>query len=84
MLPDNRFSGHYRDFFVTALPCPVMQLLQHILHLIRNRQAEMRGIFQNAQAIVREEKENDRCAQHTGLMENLLVENVGQPNQQKN
>ena len=39
---------------VTAFLCSVMELLQYILQLLRDRQSQMRGVLNQAHALIGE------------------------------
>lgn len=55
----------HSSFIVLFSPFPsVMQLFQHILHLLRNRQPQMPCILQQAHALIGNIKKDHRCPQH--------------------
>ena len=53
-----------------------MQLLQHDLQLLRDRQAKVTGVLQKAHALVGEVEENDCCAEHRACCDHIDVDDV--------
>lgn len=43
----------------------VMQLLQHLMELRRNRKSQISSVLNKAQTFIGDIEENDRCSQHT-------------------
>ena len=55
----------HSSFIVLFSPFPsVMQLFQHILHLLRNRQPQMPCILQQAHALIGNIEKDHLCPQH--------------------
>ena len=53
-----------------------MQLLQHDLQLLRDRQAKVTGVLQKAHALVGEVEENDCRAEHRARCDHIDVDDV--------
>ena len=53
-----------------------MQLLQHDLQLLRNRQAKVTGVLQKAHTLVGEVEENDCRAEHRARCDHIDVDDV--------
>ena len=68
---------------VLFLLAPVMQLLQHLMKLPRNRKPQIRCILHKAQAFVGDVEENDRGSEHTCFTENVRIQQVSDTYQRK-
>ena len=60
-----------------------MELLQNGLQLLRDRQAEVRGVFHEADAFIGNVEENNCRAQDTAGADHLRVESVPDAHQQE-
>ena len=50
-----------------------MELLQDILHLLRNRQTEVGCVFQKAHALIGEIEENNRRSEYTAVTDDIGI-----------
>ena len=55
------FADH--GFRLAAFCFSIMELFQHVLQLLRNRQAEVGGVLQDGEAVVGDRPEDDRRAE---------------------
>ena len=60
-----------------------MELFENIFESLRDRQAEVGRILQDAQAVVGQEEENDGSAKYAGLLQDLHIEDMGKADQQE-
>ena len=53
-----------------------MELRQHVFQLLRNRQADMGGIFQKAHALIGNIEEDYRCPQRVPRTDHLRIQDM--------
>lgn len=61
----------------------VMQLLQHLMELRRNRKSQISSVLNKAQTFIGDIEENDRCSQHTAGSDHLRIQQMPDTNQCK-
>ena len=61
-----------------------MQLFQYFLHLYRDWQSEMSGIFQKGDALVGNVEKYHRCSKYRACSDHLHIKDICNPHQQKN
>ena len=70
-------------FRLTTLPCPVMQLFEHLFELLWDRQAEVGGVLQDGEAVIRDRPEDDGSTQYPRLVQHIDVQHLGDPDKQE-
>ena len=65
------------------LLAPVMQLLQHLMKLARNRKSKVCSILHKSQAFIGDIEENDRRPQHAAGSYHLCIQKMPYTNQGK-
>ena len=61
-----------------------MQLFQHVLELLRNRQAKIGGILHKAQTLIGNVEKDDGGTKHRAGANHMYIHHMGQTYQNKN
>ena len=70
-------------FRFTALPCSIVQLLEHLFQLLRYWQSEVGGVLQDGEAVIRDRPEDHCRTQDTRLVQHMDIQHLGDPDQQE-